>query len=36
MTRYRCPECGGQVVTVRDGLTTKHEDCLDCSWGRSA
>lgn len=36
MTRYRCPECGGRVLTVRDGPTdVVEEDCLDCSWGEA-
>lgn len=31
-----CPECGGNVVTVRSGpVDVDQEDCLECAWGRS-
>lgn len=36
-TRY-CPQCGGTVVTVRDGpVDVEEEICIepDCSWRQS-
>ncbi len=36
MTCRTCPQCGGTVVTVRDGpVDVVEEDCLECSWGQS-